>query len=114
MPVRLSAIPVLAGLAALGPAAASAAVASAPPRVEIGFQKYTLPNGLEVILREDHRLPIVPVNLWYHVAPANETAGRTGFAHPVEHMTCQGSGRVGAEPQIKPVEGRGGSMTCGT
>jgi hypothetical protein len=42
---------------------------------KIQFEKYTLPNGLEVILSEDHRLPIVAVNLWYHVGPANEAAG---------------------------------------
>src|SRR5437899_4329950 len=114
MPVRLSAIPVLAGLAALGPAAASAAVASAPPRVELGFEKYTLPNGLEVILREDHRLPIVAVNLWYHVGPANETAGRTGFAHLFEHMMFQGSGHVGDDQHFKLLEGAGASMINGT
>ena len=39
-----------------------------------------MPNGLEVILREDHRLPLVAVDLWYHVGPVNEKAGRTGFA----------------------------------
>ena len=45
------------------------------------YEKYTLPNGLVVILREDHRLPLVAVDLWYHVGPVNEKAGRTGFAH---------------------------------
>jgi zinc protease len=45
------------------------------------YQKYRLPNGLEVILSEDHRLPLVAVNLWYHVGAANEVVGRTGFAH---------------------------------
>ena len=114
MPVRLPA-GVLAGLTALGPAAsATGAVTSAPPRVEIGFQKYTLPNGLEVILREDHRLPIVAVNLWYHVGPANETAGRTGFAHLFEHMMFQGSGHVGDEQHFKLLEGAGASMINGT
>lgn len=48
---------------------------------KLGFEKYSLPNGLEVILSEDHRLPLVAVNLWYHVGPANEEPGRTGFAH---------------------------------
>src|SRR5262245_56110086 len=114
MPVRLSAaIPVLAGV--LGSAAsAPGAVASAPPRVDLGFQKYTLPNGLEVILREDHRLPIVAVNLWYHVGPANETAGRTGFAHLFEHMMFQGSGHVGDDQHFKLLEGAGASMINGT
>jgi zinc protease len=114
MPVRLPAS-VLAGLTVLGPAAsAPGAVTSAPPRVEIGFEKYRLPNGLEVILREDHRLPIVAVNLWYHVGPANETAGRTGFAHLFEHMMFQGSGHVGDDQHFKLLEGAGASMINGT
>jgi zinc protease len=114
MPVRLPAS-VLAGLTVLGPAASlPGAVTSAPPRVEIGFEKYTLPNGLEVILREDHRLPIVAVNLWYHVGPANETAGRTGFAHLFEHMMFQGSGHVGDDQHFKLLEGAGASMINGT
>jgi zinc protease len=114
MPVRLPAS-VLAGLTVLGPAAAGSGPAtSAPPRVELGFQKYTLPNGLEVILREDHRLPIVAVNLWYHVGPANETAGRTGFAHLFEHMMFQGSGHVGDDQHFKLLEGAGASMINGT
>ncbi len=58
------------------------------------FEKYTLPNGLEVILVEDRRLPLVAVNLWYHVGPANEKPGRTGFAHLFEHMMFQGSKHV--------------------
>ena len=49
----------------------------------IQYEKFKLKNGLEVILSEDHRLPLVAVNLWYHVGPANEVAGRTGFAHPI-------------------------------
>ena len=50
------------------------------------IEKYTLPNGLEVILVEDHKLPLVAVNIWYHVGPANEAPGLTGFAHLFEHM----------------------------
>jgi zinc protease len=48
---------------------------------QVKFEKYKLPNGLEVILSEDHRLPLVAVNLWYHVGPMFEKPGRTGFAH---------------------------------
>jgi zinc protease len=114
MPVRLPA-GVLAGLTVLGPAgSAPGAVTSAPPRVELDFQKYTLPNGLEVILHEDHRLPLVAVNLWYHVGPANETAGRTGFAHLFEHMMFQGSGHVGDDQHFKLLEGAGASFINGT
>ena len=58
---------------------------------QIKYEKYTLKNGLEVILSEDHRLPLVAVDLWYHVGPANERAGRTGFAHLFEHMMFEGS-----------------------
>src|SRR5215469_6120797 len=72
--------------------AASAAPSKAP---EIKFEKYKLKNGLDVILYEDHRLPLVAVNLWYHVGPANERAGRTGFAHLFEHMMFEGSKHVG-------------------
>jgi zinc protease len=50
------------------------------------FEKYRLPNGLRVILTEDHRLPQVSVNVWYHVGAANQTPGRSGFAHLFEHM----------------------------
>ncbi len=73
------------------PAAKPAATADIPT---IAFEKYTLANGLEVILSEDHRLPLVAVNLWYHVGPANEEPGRTGFAHLFEHMMFQGSKHV--------------------
>ena len=66
--------------------------ATAPLKVpDLKYEKYTLPNGLVVILREDHRLPLVAVDLWYHVGPANERAGRTGFAHLFEHMMFEGS-----------------------
>jgi len=58
---------------------------------ELKFEKYTLSNGLDVILHEDHSIPIVAVNVWYHVGSKNEKPGRTGFAHLFEHMMFQGS-----------------------
>ena len=58
---------------------------------EIKTEKYVLPNGLNVILSEDHSIPVVSVNLWYHVGSKNEKSGRTGFAHLFEHMMFQGS-----------------------
>ncbi len=57
----------------------------------ISFEKLTLPNGLDVILHEDHSLPIVAVNVWYHVGSKNEEVGRTGFAHLFEHLMFEGS-----------------------
>src|SRR5438874_3921869 len=62
------------------------------PIVKLDFEKYTLANGLDVILRKDSRLPLVAVNLWYHVGSANEVQGRTGFAHLFEHLMFEGSG----------------------
>ena len=78
--------PVLVALAML--------VAAAAPAVEVPelkYEKYVLDNGLQVILHEDHSLPNVAVNVWYHVGSKNEKPGRTGFAHLFEHMMFQGS-----------------------
>jgi zinc protease len=58
---------------------------------KIAFEKYTLPNGLQVILHVDRKLPMVHVNNWYHVGSKNERLGRTGFAHLFEHMMLEGS-----------------------
>jgi zinc protease len=58
---------------------------------QVPFEKYTLPNGLQVILHVDRKLPIVHVNQWFHVGSKNERPGRTGFAHLFEHMMFQGS-----------------------
>ena len=58
---------------------------------KIDFEKYTLPNGLQVILHVDRKLPMVHVNNWYHVGSKNERLGRSGFAHLFEHMMFEGS-----------------------
>ena len=58
---------------------------------QIPFEKYQLPNGLTVILSEDHRAPVAAVDLWYHVGAVNERKGRSGFAHLFEHLMFQGS-----------------------
>src|SRR4029077_20786093 len=84
------------------------------PKVNLAFEKYKLPNGLEVILRKDSRLPVVAVNVWYHVGPAKETAGRTGFAHLFEHMMFQGSGHVPADMHFRLLEGAGASNVNGS
>jgi zinc protease len=91
---------------------APAARANDIPKID--YEKITLPNGLDVILSEDHRLPLVAVNLWYHVGPANEAAGRTGFAHLFEHMMFQGSKHVTGDKHFRTVEGAGGSNVNGT
>jgi len=81
---------------------------------EIKYETYTLPNGLQVILTEDHRLPIVGVDLWYHVGPVKERAGRTGFAHLFEHMMFEGSKHVGEKAHFKYLEAAGASDINGT
>jgi len=70
----------------------AAALAQAAPA--IAHEKYTLPNGLEVILAEDHSVPIVAVNTWFKVGSGDEVAGRTGFAHLFEHIMFMGSENV--------------------
>jgi len=70
----------------------SVVLAAAPAKAPlIAFEKYTLPNGLRVILSEDHKTPVVAVMVWYHVGAANEVPGKSGFAHLFEHMMFQGS-----------------------
>jgi len=59
--------------------------------MEIGCTKHVLPNGLDVLIHEDHGSPIVAVNLWYHAGSKNEQPGRTGFAHLFEHLMFEGS-----------------------
>ena len=96
--------------------AGSVARAQSPSRKlpTIPFEKYKLKNGLEVILSEDHTLPLVSVNIWYHVGPANEKAGRTGFAHLFEHMMFEGSQHVGAKGHFSYLEGAGATDINGT
>ena len=66
---------------------------SAPP-IEVMYTQFTLPNGLHVILHEDHTVPMVSINTWYHVGSSRERQGRTGFAHLFEHLMFMGSGHV--------------------
>ncbi len=81
---------------------------------ELKYETYTLPNGLQVITHEDHRLPLVAVDLWYHVGPLNERPGRTGFAHLFEHMMFEGSEHVGEKAHIKDVQAAGATDVNGT
>jgi zinc protease len=99
------------------PAAAAPQVRAATPTSDIPritFEKYTLPNGLDVILRQDRRLPVVAVDLWYHVGPANEEKGRTGFAHLFEHMMFQCSKHVPCDQHFQLLEAAGASDVNGT
>ncbi len=99
------------GQAPAKPAVAKPALLEVP---ELKFEKYKLENGLEVILSEDHRLPMVAVNLWYHVGAANEVAGRTGFAHLFEHMMFEGSKHVPTNAHNSLLEAAGASDINGS
>jgi zinc protease len=79
------------------PLAVVATPAPVTKRPEIPFEKLTLPNGLGVILQRDPSLPLVAVNIWYHVGPRNEAPGRSGFAHLFEHLMFSGSRHVGRD-----------------
>jgi zinc protease len=79
-------------------------------QVIIPYEKYILPNGLTVIVHEDHSDPIVHVDVTYHVGSAREEIGKSGFAHFFEHMMFQGSDNVGDEQHFKIVTESGGTL----
>lgn len=88
------------------------AAAQSVPRIKV--EKYTLSNGLEVILHEDHTTPIVAVNTWYHVGSGDEKVGRTGFAHLFEHLMFMGSQHVPTGQFDQMLEAAGGNNNGST
>jgi len=92
--------------------AAKAPPASADPKVT--FERYTLPNGLEVILAPDKSVPLVSVSLWYHVGSGYEVHGKSGFAHLFEHMVFQGSKHVGDDKHFDILKKIGSDTVNGT
>ncbi|WP_141696120.1 M16 family metallopeptidase, partial [Xanthomonas translucens] len=78
--------------AAIAPASAALPVLAAKATVpEIAYTRFTLPNGLTVVVHEDHKAPVVAVSIWYHIGSGDEPAGKTGFAHLFEHLMFSGS-----------------------
>ncbi len=90
-------------------AAQSASKGASTSAINIPFEKYTLPNGLAVVLSEDHTTPTVAVEVIYHVGSKNEMPGHTGFAHMFEHVMFTGSGHVPYGTHDRFTEGVGGS-----
>ena len=82
-------------------------------QIEIPFEKFVLPNGLTLIVHEDHKAPIVGVNVWYHVGSKNEKPGRTGFAHLFEHLMFNGTEHWPGE-FFEPLEEVGATGMNGT
>ncbi len=92
----------------------SAAPASPASRLTVPYEMFRLPNGLTVIVHEDHSAPIVSVNCWYHVGSGRETPGRTGFAHLFEHLMFEGSKNVPEGAFDRWLEAVGGSNNGST
>ncbi|HYT74401.1 MAG TPA: insulinase family protein, partial [Vicinamibacterales bacterium] len=111
---------------ALGVAAAFPATAQRPARatrarvrvavpapIAIPYQRFVLKNGLTLLVHEDHKAPIVAVNIWYHVGSKNERPGRTGFAHLFEHLMFNGSEHFN-DDYFQPFERIGATDQNGT
>jgi zinc protease len=82
--------------------------------IQLPYTQFTLANGLTVIVHEDHSVPVVTVNAWYHVGSARERPGRTGFAHLFEHLMFMGSGHVKPGEFDSWLEGAGGQNNGST
>jgi zinc protease len=91
----------------------AAPAANAGQGIDIPYQKFVLDNGLTVIIHEDHKAPIVAVNIWYHVGSKNEKVGKTGFAHLFEHLMFNGSENFN-DDYFKPLEKVGATDLNGT
>jgi len=110
-PLRLLGAAAVAAAVVLA-AGGSPSAASRPPKFQ--YQITTLPNGLTVVLSEDHSTPIVHVNLTYHVGSKNEKPGRTGFAHLFEHLMFKGSKNVQPEAHTSMLASIGGQSNAYT
>ena len=108
--LRVAVFVAVSAVAAVSLTPVSAAVR--PPKLQ--YQITTLPNGLRLILSEDHSTPIVHVSVWYHVGSKNERPGRTGFAHLFEHMMFKGSKNVEPEAHTSIISSVGGRSNAYT
>src|ERR1051326_860308 len=82
--------------------------------IVIPYEKFVLPNGLTLVVHEDHSDPIVHVDVTYHVGSAREEIGKSGFAHFFEHMMFQGSDHVADEQHFKVITEAGGTLNGST
>lgn len=100
------AVPALWGQSGPAGSAAARGVAVRPPEIKI--QSRTLPNGLRIVMAEDHSAPVINFQVWYHVGSKDEKPGRTGFAHLFEHLMFKGSAHVPPEEHSRIIEAVGG------
>lgn len=87
---------------------------AAQPEIVLNYETFTLDNGLEVVLVEDHSAPVVAVDVWYDVGGANDPAGRSGFAHLFEHVMFQGTANLDKDALLRLVDDAGGSYNAYT
>jgi zinc protease len=116
---KMGAGPALAAVALLGVQTTTdpQVPVGTPPEADLPnlkLDKYVLPNGLEVILHEDHRIPEVAVDVWYKVGSKDEAPGRTGFAHLFEHVMFQGSKHVPEDKHFEYLQKAGVSAANGS
>jgi zinc protease len=90
------------------------AVSTKSPDPELSFERYLLPNGLEVIVAPDPSVPLIAVHLWYHVGNGNEVPGKSGFAHLFEHMVFQGSKHAGDDKHFDILRKTGADFINGS
>ncbi len=88
--------------------------AAAIPVPRLDYKETKLPNGLKVVTLEDHRAPVVTLQIWYHVGSKDEAKGKAGFAHMFEHLMFKGSAHVGPEEHARYVEQIGGDYNANT
>src|SRR6266542_2220736 len=119
---RIALVSVALGLALASPATAQRPArasrarprpTAAPAAITIPYQRFVLKNGLTLLVHEDHKAPIVAVNIWYHVGSKNERPGRTGFAHLFEHLMFNGSEHFN-DDYFRPFERVGATDQNGT
>ncbi len=84
-----------------------------PDEIDVPFTRFQLPNGLRLIVHEDHKAPIVAINIWYHVGSKNEKPGKSGFAHLFEHLMFNGSENYNTD-YFQALEAIGGTDLNGT
>jgi len=101
-----------APMASLAQAPAAEALKVTPPKLEVQEQK--LPNGLQLLMYEDHSVPVATVEVWYHVGSKNEPKGRSGFAHLFEHIMFKGSANLAAEEHRTFISSIGGAYNATT